>query len=232
MWADNHTGNVIRAERQFVHNSKISSSAKNDKKAFEKSRQHNKPQGRYIGIPQMLHQLLGYSEVHSTMKFKVIETSPFEYRTTTKIKLDSKGRLVAEGGKKKASDLASIVTDSCSLCKSRLPVERHFTASQQLLFKPTNKETASSYDKITLFGLRPVELLKLFPRVRQYYEWFVFDKKALGREDIAEHLDADVTKCWWIDGIGRRVRLRKQVAPLVARWLRDMDEKSFEHEYI
>ena len=64
----------------------------------------------------------------------------------------------------KASDLASVVTDSCSLRKAQLPAERHFTRNQQLLFQPTNV-TASSYDKITLFGLRPVELLKLFPLV-------------------------------------------------------------------
>ena len=82
--ADSQTGNVIRAERQFIHNSKITSSALNEKKAFEKSRQRNKPQGRYIGIPQMLHQLLGYTEVHSTMKFEVIETTPFKYCSTTR----------------------------------------------------------------------------------------------------------------------------------------------------
>jgi len=152
VWADSQTGNVIQAERQFIHNSKITSSALNEKKmALRKSRQRNKPQGRYIGIPQMLHQLIGCTEEHSTMKFEVIETIHFEYRSITRIKLDRKGRLQAAGGRKKASDLASVVTDLCSLRKARLPADRHFTGNQQLLFQPTNV-TASLYDKITLFG--------------------------------------------------------------------------------
>ena len=33
---------------------------------------------------------------------------------------------------------------------------------------------AGSYDKISLFGLRPVELLALVPSVDGYYRWFTF----------------------------------------------------------
>ena len=92
--------------------------------------------------------------------------------------------------------------------------------------------TASAYDKITLFGLRPVELLKLFLLVRQYYEWFVKSDKALSQEETKAGLNVDVRKCLWIDGLGRKVMLRKQAAPLAAKWLRELDDNVLAHDYM
>ena len=112
------------------------------------------------------------------MKFQPIETTPFEYRATTRVSLDRNGNLVKKGGAANPPDTASTLTDSCSLRKGILPTERHFTRNQQLLLQPAST-MSTSYDKISLFGLRPVELLELFPRVQHYYEWFVIDDKVM-----------------------------------------------------
>lgn len=231
IWADAHTGVTLRAEKQFIHNSKIASSALNEKKAFDKTRQRYKPQGRYMGIPQVLHQLLGYSDVYSTSKFQPVETTPFEYRATTRIKLDRNGNVVRAGKRgEKVSDRASAVTDACSLRRNVLPSERQFTTCQRLLLQPSTS-TSASYDKITLFGLRPVEILKLFPRVRDYYEWFVVEDKVMKKNDISAGLSADVTECLWIDGLGRRVRLRKQACNKAKAWLEAMEKDDISNEH-
>ena len=198
----------------------------NEKKAFDKSRQRDKPVGRYMGVPQMLHQLLGYSDIRKTMDFETIETLPFEYRTTTNIRLDRNGNVVAGRRKKKdkSEDTGPLVTDSCSLRTKSLPQERHFTAFQQLLLQPT-EGGSTSYDSVSLFGLTPVEILKIFPRLRQYYEWFDIDDKVMKPDDIAAGLDNDVTKCLWIDGLGRRVMLRQRACKEALEWLKEIRER-------
>ena len=218
VWADAQTGVALRAERQFIHNSKITSSAINEKKALSKSRQGNKPQGRYMGMPQMFHQLLGHSDIHTTLKFEQIESRPFEYRATTRIKLDRNGNIIKKGGARKNNDVACEVSDSCLIREKLLPRERHFTEHQRLILQPPSASSAS-YDKITLFGLRPVELLEMIPRVREYYEWFFIEDVVMKNEDISKGLAVDVKHCHWIDGLGRRVLLRKQACEMAAKRL-------------
>ena len=213
---------ALRAERQFIHNSKITSSAINEKKAFAKTRQRNKPQGRYMGMPQMLHQLLGHCDVHTTLTFEPIETRPFEYRARKCIKLDQKGNLMANGKRRtEAADVASIVTESCSLREKVLPASRHFSDTQRLTLQDIS---SGLYDKVTAFGIRPVELVELCPRLREYYEWFRVSDKVMKGKDISRGLKLDVTQCLWIDGVGRRVYLRKQALSLVRKKLESIEE--------
>ena len=43
--------------------------------------------------------------------------------------------------------------------------------------------------------------------------WFVIDDSMLSNDSVTSSLEEDVTQCQWIDGLGRRVRLRKQALP-------------------
>ena len=65
-----------------------------------------------------------------------------------------------------------------------------------------------SHDKVSLFGIRAPELLPFVRRLEHYYEWFFTDDKVMSREDISEGLHSDITKCMWIDGVGRRFWIR------------------------
>ena len=42
----------------------------------------------------------------------------------------------------------------------------------------------------------------------------------------------DVRKCLWIDGLGCKVMLRKQAAPLAAKWLRELGDNVLAHDYM
>lgn len=186
-----------------------------------------------MGMPQMLHQLLGLCDIHTTMIFEPIETRPFEYRATTRIKLDRNGNIASKGNKKNGSDdVASTATESCSLRDRLLPVTRRFSANQKLLLQPSGASSAS-YDKITLFGLRPVELVELFCRVPEYYRWFRVEDKIMKSTDISNGLKEDVTKCLWIDGLGRRVFLRKPALQYVKERLLSIEEDDVQsHSWI
>ena len=175
-----------------------------------------------MGMPQMLHQLLGHCDVHTTLTFEPIETRPFEYRARNRIKLDQKGNLMANGKRRTdAIDVASIVTESCSLREKVLPASRHFSDTQRLTLQDTS---SGFYDKVTGFGIRPVELVELCSRLREYYEWFHVSDKVMEGKDISRGLKLDVTQCLWIDGVGRRVYLRKQALSLVRKKLESIEE--------
>lgn len=159
VWSDAQDGSVLRAENENLHNTKITSNAIHDREAFGKSRKKNLPYGRVIGTPQMLHNLLGYSEV-VTHNMDCIEvcTLPFEFRGSSKVELDRKGNLKKNrGNSTPVTDSVSFVTHSHSIRMSIVP-SRPFTNDQKLLLQ-SSSHTHLYSDKVSLFGVRPPCLL-------------------------------------------------------------------------
>ena len=85
-----------------------------------------------------------------------------------------------------------------------LPEERHVTASQQLMLE-LNTTKSICYDRISLFSLRPVELMELFPKNGEFYRWFETEEKVLDCPSMTAGLDVDISCCQWIDGLGCRI---------------------------
>jgi hypothetical protein len=227
---------VSHAEYVFLHNTKIARSAIAEKNAFKKSRGYGHPVGRFIPMPQMMHTLLGDREVYTNIHFENIETTPFEYRGSRKIDLDQDGKLQIKQGAKLNTDAmrwketpdevvglpAAVEVRRDKLADKR----RHFSEDQMKICEQATIGNGK-FDKVSLFGLRPKELTELFPTLREYYEWFVVEDNILSRESISKGLDDDVTKCKWIDGIGRHIRLRKRALPLVQLYLTSLMESNF-----
>jgi hypothetical protein len=158
----------------------------------------------------MLHNLLGYSEI--TLKnINCVEvcTLPFEFRGRAKVHLDKSGN-IQEGAGEQVRDGVSEVTESYSMRKAVLRgiEDRQFTEDQKLLLTCTAKQHILS-DHVTSFGVRPPELRHLVRRLGMYHKMFVCKDDVFDREEIEEGLHIDVKCCQWIDGVGRRVRLRK-----------------------
>ena len=98
VWADSRTRSIMYGEEKFLHNTKITGSRINEKKAFKKSRAHGKPKGRRIAFTEMQQQILGYAEVMTNLRFINIQTTPLEQRSTTSIMLDKNGSVVGSSG--------------------------------------------------------------------------------------------------------------------------------------
>ena len=223
VWSNAHDGSVLRVEHEHLHNTKITSNAIHNKEQFEKSREKKLPFGRVIGTPQMLHNLLGYSEI--TMKnMDCIEvcTLPFEFRGAAKIELDKRGnaRKTPEESSP-VTDSVSFVTHSHSIRLCTVPT-RPFTEDQILLLQSSSRTHIYS-DKVSLFGVRPPELLPLVRRLGMYYEMFIAEDGTLSLDEITSGLHKDVKCCQWIDGLGRRIRLRKNSINAFATHLRSLD---------
>ena len=222
-------GTRLRVEHMQLHNTKITSNDINEKKTFAKSRNRNKPFGRIVGIPQMIHQLLGDSEIETNLEFEEVSTLPFEFRSRSKVQLDKKGSVKKQKRLDNLPDAVSPVTDSFSLRPIvGMPTERQFTENQRLLVQCCDRNSLH-HDKISLFGLRPPELRELVPRLGYYYEWFVTSDDVLDRDDIIAGLDPDIRKCKWIDALGREVWMRKCALPRIREHLQNIDTSQLQH---
>ena len=69
VWADSHSGAILRREETFLHNTKISGSKINEGRAFKKSQAYTKPTGQKMAFTEMQQQLLGYLEVVTRLQF-------------------------------------------------------------------------------------------------------------------------------------------------------------------
>ena len=88
---------------------------------------------------------------------------------------------------------------------------------------------AGSYDKISLFGLGPVELLALVPGVDGYYRWFTFGNE-LDIDQITQRTKHDVCECAWIDGLGRQLKLRSPALDEFKQHLDSLDASTLNME--
>ena len=68
---------------QFLHNTKITTSKKNEDDFRQKDRFRNHPQGRAISQNEMVHLLLKYPETITNLNFIYISTLPLEFRAGT-----------------------------------------------------------------------------------------------------------------------------------------------------
>ena len=87
------------------------------------------------------------------------------------------------------------------------PSHRLFTRGQKIVLESVNK-TPFSTDKVTVFSLRPPELL-FVNTLKLYYRWFKREKLAGKRETVnVRFLKSDVRESTWVDGESYAIRLR------------------------
>ena len=75
-----HDPGILIAQSVFLHNTKISTSAINERKALQKKRGKDHPRGREISLMEMLQVMLNYPQIHTDMVFENIPTVPLEQR--------------------------------------------------------------------------------------------------------------------------------------------------------
>lgn len=165
----------------------------------------------------MQQQLLGYNDVTTNLTFEVIESKPVELRRTTRIK-DYSGKLLTE-------EDVQMPLGPVHAAREVLGLSRQTTPNQILTLRGSN----ARYDKVSIFGLRPVELIELFPRIGEYFRWFEIDDEPMSYTDIKAGLREDILKCQWIDGLGRRVRLRRGALRLAKKRLESMARCDMSH---
>ena len=96
----------------------------------------------------------------------------------------------------------------------------------QIATHKNNDGNIKSYDQISLFSLRPPELLKVFTNPVDYFRLCYISNKRIKNDNIEKLLDLDINKCCWIDCLGREVKIRRlafdEIELLVKKTLKNL----------
>ena len=202
---------TLMSRSRFLHNTKISTSAYNEKKIMDKDRYKNHPSGRKISLFQMLQQMLGFPEVFHDMNFIQVPTVPLEERAGVEVdplcslmKINDSDNLDDYDNLDDGIDL-SVPSEKVRRTERNLVGWRQHTESE-LLTMDGILYSSISPDRITLFSLRPPELRPFIRKVEQYYRWFDICKP-LKYDKVIEHLDHTLQKSFLIDGMFHQVKV-------------------------
>ena len=159
----------------------------------------------------MVHLLLKYPEIITNLNFIHISTLPLEFRAGSE-KRDITDRIsnhrVTNQNQNDGTQVNvfnaisdSARTDNFASARERaliedLPEWRNHTNSEKLTFQSV-EDSKLSVDKVSKFSLRPCELRKAFPQMRQYYRFFDYVGKVKER-DLEKYILPDMTKTHFI----------------------------------
>ena len=149
---------------------------------------------------------MGHSKVLTDRDWLELSTLPFELRPMNSVKLDNKG---------------TVIENPADVHSAGIPMQR---ARQQLLLREEQQMIAiqvityrnhhgnvTKYCRISMFSMRPVELLKVFWNPIDYFRCcIIFDRRILNEEEIKNSLSRELNSCSWVDCLGRRVAIRKK----------------------
>ena len=218
VYTNGHKNGQLVTKGTFVHNSKLSSSKKNEEQALEKKKRGKTSDaiGRAISLTEMLHNMLKYSEVATDLNFIDIATTSLEVRLQYKVESMKKAMNNIEDGAE--------VGNECNNARIQheLPQWRRFTDSQLLILRENKASNCSSLDRISAFSIRAPELSSCFDKVGSYYRWFKIDERSQKKEALMELLSPNIFESSWINGQGHITRVRRKAITEVMTWLDDV----------
>ena len=144
-----------------------------------------------IAVTECVSWLLQIPAVITSMDFVSVPSVPLENR----------GGFLLQN-RKRAHD---VTVRSKSL---NLPLHRQFTKSQVVVLE-SQKQSRFTTDKVTVFSLRPPELLHV-NKLRNYFEWFVRESLPISEGENAhlKYVHLNIERSCWVDAEGLVVRLR------------------------
>ena len=221
-----------RIGSKFLHNTKIGTSRYNEERAFKQSRDKHQLQFREVAMMNMFQLMLAIPEVITNLHFVEISTLPFEVRSQNKIKLNKKGKVQRpdqsnnvdeedDNDDNNSSGNVDMTDPNSDAHLSGIPskrvrqhVELHLNEAQhmtenQVVIARDHQSSSRKYDMISMFGLRPPELLALFQNPQEYYRLCFIDDNTCHTEEIMKKgLSPNLRNCLWFDCLGRRVYIR------------------------
>eukprot|EP00956_Cyclotella_meneghiniana_P016706 scaffold26577_cov22-Cyclotella_meneghiniana.AAC.2 len=150
----------VEVQHQSLGNTKISSNSIHNAKRDLTDRRKAQQKGKRIGIREILHQVLGYPDVEHSYNWIIVLTL---------------GRS-SQGVEQKSNSIRGAIYQN--RWRLRSEVTRAFL-HQNAKVITTSEVQCKNQDKISMFGVRPVELMEIIASVKPYFEWFTFGVKAM-----------------------------------------------------
>ena len=189
--------------------------------------------------------IMGDEEIFTNMTFIQISTLPFELRPTNMIELNQDGEIENVDSTINQNNITNVNIQNDNVDNehppdafmNRSPVQivrqnknltsKQLMSSSQIATYKNHDGKAKSYDKISLFSLRPPELLNVFTNPNDYFRYCSIDNRVLHINTIDKMLDIELKKCRWIDCLGRQVKLRglafEEVKSMIQNNLNNLD---------
>jgi DNA polymerase III delta prime subunit len=215
----------LKAEKVFLHNTKITSSAINEKKRLDASRHSNKPRGRAVAVTEMEQIILGKPQVFCSMQFIRVPSLPLGERPGCERKPpeDKFNELLNDGKVRGNKDSFNFMVPIVKFRKDHCSPFRQHTDSQVMMLED-QMVSRVTLDKVFIFGIRPPELLP-FDKMEWYFRYFERSEKCVISkiEPLDELLFRSLEKSVLLDGLGHRLRIRCKAIPLIQTLLQDKD---------
>ena len=215
---------VIGAEQVFLHNTKITSSAINEAKKLKESRHKDRPKGRALAATEMMQIILGYPQIFTNLEFIKVSTLPLGERPGLEKVPPSAN--VNESNDPNGNDAFDTVNPLVSIRDKWFydDPSRRVTSSQLSILKD-QMESAVSVDHVTVFGLRPPELLCI-DRMEDYFRLFARTKTAIVKDELSSclYLKKSLRESHWVDCLGHVVTIRACAAKTL---LKKIENKYF-----
>ena len=192
---DIHTGDWVIG-KTHLHNTKVVRSKINEDKAFTKERMKNHAKGREYPHFELRQMLMGDEEIFTNMIFISLSTLPYELRPTNRIELNQSGEVVNNDPHADHPEDSYMEKPPMQVIRldNFFPRDQLMTDSQIATYK-NHDGKAKSYDQISLFSLRPPELLKVFTNPVDYFRLCYIDTKPTKKDNIEKLLHLDINKC-------------------------------------
>lgn len=208
----------IKAEKVFLCNTKVSSSALNEKKKLDASRHRKRNKGRAIASTEMMQLLLGFPQVHTNMEFIRIPTVPLGERPG--IERETPQDLFDSLGLKTSKDAFSVMVPMVSLRQTKFGTRqlyRRHTESQVSMLRDQMLSKVT-LDRVFVFSIRPPELL-FVDKMEWYYR--IFERRKFTEDgcSLGDALTNHLSTSLLIDGLGFQLRIRPLAIPLLEKVL-------------
>ena len=193
------TANSVKVLTEPIAHEKIAGVQASQKKMRGDEKQKSVT-GRVVSITECLWWSLQLPYVCTNVDFVHVPTVPKENRSG----------IITEKRFSNNIKLGATFMEGIRVRKHvlQLPNHRQFTRTQSFLLADVENSSISP-DKVTVFGLRPPELL-FVSKLKNYYSWFVRCKPRT-KKSISNHevfLKRSLRRSCWVDALGYLVKLR------------------------
>ena len=212
----------MKADKVFLCNTKVTSSAINEAKKLSSGRHRDRPKGRTIACTEMIQLILGFPQVHCNIEFIRVPTLPLGERPG----LEMSNPVNVYNGLKNPpldsfSTMVPAVMTRSHLFKGPVNQYRRHTVSQVLLLQD-QMVCPVTLDRVFLFGVRPPEVL-FIDKMEWYFVIFERSKHKVYNKDVTLEsvLSTTLYNSPLVDGLGHRLRIRPKAIPMLERILDD-----------
>ena len=210
---DPETNGQLVTVARFLHNTKVQTTKVNEEKSRQKrDRKGRYPEGRCISIMEQVHLMLSYPEVITNLRFISVPSMPLEFRAGVAME-------------KTVADSAQVGNVSDDIRKDNgLPRWRQNTPNQMRIYDDL-KQSQVSVDKISIFSLRPPELLDIIDTTREYFRWIYIKKRKIGGDEMKRKLKNTIYRSSWINCLQEQNCIRSKAICEIKCYIEKLNRK-------